>query len=152
MKDTRVLEKASDDRTHANTVAAARDTWPEATDPPDHLVNGYAGTTRFTERGDDFGVLKLVHLGHDARRAPGPLVFDLPRDQFQKPPAHGRRCHQELVALRGLRVSGQVMEQGDDVMCKRWIAREEAHIGIEPGGPHMVIPGTDMHVPAQPAG
>jgi hypothetical protein len=50
MEDPRVLEEASNDRTHANTLAAAGDAGPEAADPPDHQVNRYARASRVTER------------------------------------------------------------------------------------------------------
>ena len=78
MEDARVLEKASNDRAHANAVAAVGDAGPEAAEPTDHQINRYACTTRLTERRDDLGVFELVHLGNDAGREPSPLVVHLP--------------------------------------------------------------------------
>src|SRR4029450_13871189 len=70
MEDPGVLEKAPDDRTHANALAAAGNARPEAADPPDHQVDSDARTGRFTKRLDDRRVLELVHLGNEARREP----------------------------------------------------------------------------------
>src|SRR5262249_32028226 len=95
IKDPGVLEKAPDDRTHANALTAAGNARPEAADPPDHQVDSDARAGRFTKRLNDLGVLELVHLGNDARWEPGTLVVCLPLDQCQKPRAHGRRRHQE---------------------------------------------------------
>src|SRR5262245_62056310 len=150
MKDPRVLEKAANDRAHANIVAAAGDARPETAEPPNHQVNRDPGTGRFTQRLDDLGVFELVHLGYDAGRAPSLLVVDLPLDQFEKPWAHGRWRHQDSLALGGLRMTCQVVEQVDDVACERWITRQEPDVGIESGRAHVVISGPNVRVTAQP--
>ena len=82
MKDPRVLEKASNDRAHANAFAMAGDARPETAESPDDQVNRDTRTGRFTKRRNDLRVLELVHLGNDAGWAPGLLVVDLPLDQF----------------------------------------------------------------------
>src|SRR5262245_51780699 len=82
MEDPRVLEKASNDGTHANALTAAGNTRPEAAEPPDHQINRYACTSRCTQRLNDRGILELVHLGYDAGWAPSPLVVCLPLDQL----------------------------------------------------------------------
>ena len=44
----------------------------------------------------------------------------------------------------------QVVKQVDDVACEPWIAREEPDVGIQSGGAHVVIPGPNVRVTAQP--
>src|SRR5215467_4988296 len=133
MEDPRVLEKASYDGTHANALTAVGNARPEAAYSPYHQVNRDTCAGCFTKRLNDCWVLELVHLGNNARREPGTLVFCLPLDQLQKPRAHRRRRHQKRLALGGLRVSGQVVKEVDDIACQRWIAREEPDVGIQSG-------------------
>src|SRR5262245_49079587 len=70
IKDPRMLEKASDNGTHPNALTIAGKARPEAAEPPDHQINRDARAGCVTQRLNDRGVLELVHLGHNAGRAP----------------------------------------------------------------------------------
>lgn len=78
-------------------------------------------------------------------------MLDLALDQRQNLRTHRRRRHQQRRAVRRLRVAGQVVEKVHHIPGQQGIAREQAEIGIQACGLHMVIPGPDMRVAAQSA-
>ena len=91
-------------------------------------------------------ILATMRAGFPAR-----LCCDLALDQIEQPRPHGHRRHQQRRASWAIGVSGQVVEQIDNIVGEPRVAGEQTHVGIEPGGLHMVVAGADVHVAAQAA-
>ena len=104
---------------------------------------------RGVQRVDDLFVDERVHLRDDlgrlARFGAAPLAVDQP----QEPPAKLGRRHHELLQPRRIRVAGQRAEERGRVLGDRLGRGHQAEVGVEPGGPLVVVAGAEVHVAAQ---
>ena len=149
VEDPRVLEEPADDRTNADVLAEPGDARPEPAEPADDQVDRHAGARRLVQRRDRSS---RPPAGSSSRRcAPAG-----PRALCSASRAISSRNRGRMVAgatssfwkSRGSRAAGQVVEQLDEVGGDRRVAGEQADVGVEPGGSHVVVAGADVGVAA----
>ena len=98
VEDAGVLQKPTDDGTHANVLRSPGNARAKATEPPHDQIDRHTGAGGFAERLNDLRVFELVHFGHDTRRLSRAPVIHLACNQLQQPQTHGRRRHQQRIA------------------------------------------------------
>ena len=107
------------------------------------------GSRCFAERRHDLGILELIHLGDDSRRAPGALILRFAGNQFDEAFAHARRRDQQFVEMRRYGVARQMMEQVDDVGRQCRIAGQQADVRVQARRAYVIVAGADVRVAAQ---
>ena len=114
--DAAVLEKAADDRAHADVLGDARHAGRSAHAPRTIRSISHAGLRRRVERRDHAFLEQRVHLGDDARRLAVARVLRLAPDRVEQPRVHReRREPQALAACVALREARDVQEHFVDV-------------------------------------
>ena len=104
------------------------------------------------QRLDRLRLDQRVHLGDDARRAPGARVLGLARDLGEHHLVHAEGRLHQAVKLRGLREAGELQEQLVHVMADLVVAGEQPVVGVQARGARMVVAGAQVAVAADAAG
>ena len=121
----------------------------KAAESANDQIDRNAGVRGLAQGFDHVRVFQLVHLGDDAGGLAGALVLYFAMDQVEQPRPHGHRSDQDGVEIGLIGVAGQVVEEIDHVVGDAMVAGEQADIGIEARGLHVVVSGADVHVAAQ---
>ena len=91
VKDSRVLQKVSDNGAYGNRFAHARNTRLQTADSPDDQINLHTRRGRTVQRRNNISVAKRIHLRDNARFLPFSGVLFLHGNQVQEPVAHPKR-------------------------------------------------------------
>ena len=102
------------------------------------------------ERFDKVRVHERIHLGADVAGMRGRAAKGFAADHAQKSPAQAERRHLDLGPRNRLRVAGDHVEEGGDVVGQIIVAREVADVGIGQRRPFVVVAGRRMHIAFDP--
>src|SRR5262247_737839 len=97
VEDSRVLEKAADDRADADRFAEAGDARPEAAEAANDEIDWNARARRLAQRCNDLRIFQLIHLGDDPGWPSGGAMLDFAADERHEALAHRGRSDQELT-------------------------------------------------------
>ena len=76
------------------------------------------------------------------------LILNFAMDEIKEPRPHGKWSDQQRCTFGLVCVSGQIVEEIDDIICYPMVAREQTDISIKAGGLYVVITGANVHVAA----
>ena len=119
-----MLQEAPDDRAHADILGNLRDARPQAADPPDHQVNGYALHGRLVQGADHARFHQCVDLGDNPCLAARGRVARFPPDQLDQLVAQGERGLVEQVQIGRLGQTGDLHEDLVDVLAQLLVGRQ----------------------------
>ena len=148
-----MLEEAADDADHADPVADALDTGPQAADAAHDEVDLDPGLRRAVQRLDRLGVDNAFIFAVIRPAAAGARELRFAVDR-----ARSRGCACVAGATSSLRYRRcreyPVSELNEiaDVGADRRAAREEAEVRVDARGLGVVVAGTDVHVAADAVG
>ena len=144
-----MLEKASDDRAHANVLRQSRHPGLQRAHPAHHEVDRYAGLRSPIQRLDDRRLDQRVHLCGDARGFPLPCALGLRLDRLDERLVQGERRLQQLLQLRGAPEPGELLEHVVDVLTHVVATGEQADVRVMARIDGVVIARTEVNVATQ---
>ncbi len=140
-----MFEKSPDNALDLNIFADARNTGPQAAQPPDDEIDAHPGARRFVKHFDQRFVFERVHLeNNSAARA----VLDLSPYESRYVATQRYGGYQKLPEIGLMRIPGEVIEEIGRVRAELCIACEKTQIGIEARGGGVVIAGAQMKIAA----
>src|SRR5690606_24169852 len=94
-------------------------------------------------------IVERVHFGDNPPSTSRTLMIDFAANHVDERLTHVARSDDELLVMLLRRVSGQVVEQVDDVVSYLRGAREHANVRVEPCCGRIVVARSDMAIGAQ---
>ena len=143
-----MLQETTQHAVGANVLREARGPCPQATEPPDVEGHGNSRRTGRIKLSNDAGILQLVQLGIDSAGSTGAGMVRLSADQLGETPAHRHRRHQHLPVVAVRKAAGQCVVKRSHLPTDVGITGQHPQVFIGLGRSGVVIPGSDMGVPA----
>src|SRR5262249_49720576 len=132
-------------------VAQPGDARSQHADAARDRLDGRTRCGRRVERVDDLGVGERVYLEANPRRLAGGGSLRHALDLVEEPVAEEPRRDEELAEDRRAYVTGDGVEDVDDVGGDVLVGREEAQVLVSRRVRGMVVAAPDVHVAAQAA-
>ena len=121
-----MLQESSHDARHPDPLGEARDPGAQAAEAPDVQDDAGARLGGGVQLPDQVGILQLVELRMDPRRAPGAGVIRFPLDHLDEPRAQVGGGDQHLLVAGHLGRSGQLVEDHRNVLADLRMDHEPA--------------------------
>ena len=149
--DPRMLEEATDDRTHSHVLGDPRDPWAKSADATDDQIDLYPGVARHIKGLDHFDFSQRVHLRDDVRGLSCARELSLALDLLEQRAVQREGSLQRLLQLEHLAQPRELLEHLVDILAEIIVSRQEPEVCVELGRARMIIACPQMHVALEAA-